>query len=334
MQIGDVNRIRLGEFPTPLQELQNLSEYLGGPRIFLKRDDLDGLGGGGNKLRKLEYALADAKNEGSTVVITTGAVQTNHGRLTLASANKLGLKTVLVLSGEKPEVFTGNILLDKLMGASKIHFVKNEEGGEDALEEKVEEVIEGLKRKGEKPYYIPVGCAPLHGALGYSNAVLEIVNQLNDRNESADYVVTANGSSSTQTGLVLGSWLYTAKELDIIGISVSHHDKERTDQIAEQANSAADHLGLETSFKSDEINVLKDYVGENYAVPTEAMKEAVELVARKEGIILDPVYTGKAMAGLIDLVEKKRFEKNDIVVFLHTGGIPGLFANKQIDFLQ
>jgi len=336
MQVGDVKRLSLGEFPTPLQELKNLSDYLEGPRIFIKRDDLDGLGAGGNKLRKLEYALADAKKVGATVIITTGAVQTNHGRLTLASANKLGLKTVLILTGQEPEKFTGNILLDRVMGVSRIHYVgaKNPEEKKQAVERKVGEVVEDLESEGEKPYYIPVGCDPLHGALGYSNAVLEIVNQLNEGSLAADYLVTANGTASTQSGLVLGNRLYTHDELKVIGISVLPRSVDPTHQVADQANRAAQYLDLSTSFSSEDVTVLTDYIGKDYAVPTKAMKEAVELVARKEGLILDPVYTGKAMTGLIDLVRKKKFGKDDIVVFIHTGGLPGLFASGQADFFQ
>ncbi|MFP4589293.1 MAG: D-cysteine desulfhydrase family protein, partial [Candidatus Acetothermia bacterium] len=304
MQVGDINHLNLGEFPTPLQKLQNLSDHLEGPQIYIKRDDLNGLGAGGNKLRKLEYALADARKKGATTIITTGAIQTNHGRLTLASANKLGLKTVLILTGQKPDEFTGNILLDRIMGAEEIHYLDPAavEDQDQALEQKVDAITQDLIEKGEEPYYVPIGCDPLHGTLGYSNAVLEIVNQLNERGTSADYIVAAAGTASTQSGLVLGSRLYAQDEIEVIGISVSYHVEKRTAEVAEQANETAEFLELDTAFHPEEMTVLDHYIGEDYAVPTPEMKEAVQLVARKEGLILDPVYTGKAMAELIDFI--------------------------------
>lgn len=336
MQVGEMQRISLGEFPTPLQELKNLSEHLEGPRIFLKRDDLDGLGAGGNKLRKLEFAMADALETNATVVVTTGAVQTNHGRLTLAAANRLNLETVLLLTGEEPDQLSGNVLLDKIMEPREIHYVEksNSKNTENTVERKVDAVIDRLKAEGEKPYYIPIGCSPLHGTLGYSTAVLEIVNQLNQENSAADYLITPTGTASTQAGLVFGSRLYSEDQLKVIGINVSYHDKKRPDDIAEYTNRTAKFLDLDLSFNSADISNFDNYVGEGYSIPTKEMKEAVKLVADKEGIILDPVYTGKAMAGLIDMVRKNKFNKGDIIVFIHTGGVPGLFAKKQADFFQ
>jgi len=330
MRIGNVPRCKLGEFPTPLQKMGNLSNYLGGPEIFIKRDDLNGLGVGGNKLRKLEFAMADAQKKGATVVITTGAVQTNHGRLTLAAANKLGLSTILVLVDKPPTKFSGNILLDRIMGVEKIYYVDEER----FVEEKVNEVIERLENIGEVPYFIPGGCGPLHGTLGYAPCVLEIVNQLFQTGTEANYVITACGTASTQAGLVLGSRLYTHDQLQVVGISVSHPKDESITRIASAVNQTAKFLELHDTFDAEKITVYDNYIGEGYAIPTKEMKEAVELVGRKEGIVLDPVYTGKAMAGLIDLIQQGKFDKGDVVVFLHTGGIPGLFAERQADFFQ
>ncbi|MBS3788999.1 pyridoxal-phosphate dependent enzyme, partial [Candidatus Bipolaricaulota bacterium] len=258
MQIGDVSRVSLGEFPTPIQKLDNLSNKLDGPEILIKRDDMNGLGTGGNKLRKLEFEMAKAKEEGATVLITTGAVQTNHGRLTLAAANKLNLKTVLVLTGEEPENFSGNILLDKIMGVEEIHFV---EDSQQAVDQRVNSIEERLTGEGENPYYIPVGCDPLYGTLGYATCVMELVNQLGMNHKAPDYIVTASGTTSTQSGLVLGSRLFTRDQLEVVGISVSYHERSRDKDVSDYANQAADFLGLEESFSSSNIIALDDYVG-------------------------------------------------------------------------
>lgn len=339
VQIGAIKRVSLGIFPTPLQELKCLSSFLNGPRIFIKRDDLDGLGLGGNKLRKLEYAMAEAREEGATAVITTGAVQSNHCRLVTAAANKLGLKTSLVLVGEEPRIATGNLLLDKILGAAEIHYVLkpdaygNIKEGSDPVDEKVQEIEERLISQGEEPYYIPNGCSPLHGALGYANCVRETVDQLHKLNLAPDYFVTACGSASTQGGLILGSKLYCGGMAQVIGISISRSRDQLITKIEEALNEASAFLGLGCK-TTQEVIVYDNYLGDGYGLPTQAMKEAVELVGRKEGIILDPVYTGKAMAGLIDLVQKGEFQKQEVVVFIHTGGIPGLFAADQIAAFQ
>jgi len=339
MQIGVVKRVSLGIFPTPLQELKCLSSFLDGPRIFIKRDDLDGLGLGGNKLRKLEYAMAEAREEGATAVITTGAVQSNHCRLATAAANKLGLKTHLVLVGEEPRIATGNLLLDKILGVAEIHYVIKPDAYEDANEgldpvnQKVQEIKERLISQGEKSYYIPNGCSPLHGALGYANCVREIVDQLYDYNLAPSCIVTACGSASTQGGLILGSKLYCGGMAQVIGISVSRSKNHLIKKVRTALDETYAFLRLDRSGTQDVI-VYDAYIGDGYGLPTQAMKEAVELVARKEGIILDPVYTGKAMAGLIDLVQKGEFQKQEVVVFVHTGGIPGLFVTDQIAAFQ
>jgi len=339
VQIGQVKRIKLGIFPTPLEELKTISSHLGGPRIFIKRDDLDGLGLGGNKLRKLEYAMAEALEQGATTVITTGAVQSNHCRLVVAAANKLGLKTHLVLVGEEPRIATGNLLLDKILGAAEIHYVVKPDPygtikeGSDPVDEKVQEIKKRLISQGEKAYYIPNGCRPLHGALGYANCVREIVDQLYDYNLAPGSIITACGSASTQGGLLLGSKLYCQGMTQVIGISISRSKDELIKKIKEALDDACSFLGLECK-TTQEVIVYDNYLGDGYGLPTQAMKEAVELVSRKEGIILDPVYTGKAMAGLIDLVHKGQFRKEEAVVFIHTGGVPGLFAEEQVVHFQ
>ncbi len=339
MQIGAVERVRLGIFPTPLVELKALSDHLGGPRIFMKRDDLDGLGMGGNKLRKLEYAMADAIEQGATTVITTGAVQSNHCRLTAAAANKLGMNCQLVLSGEEPKIATGNLLLDKILGVKGIHYVsrlsqkEKDASGHDPVEEKVAQIEEQLRSNGEVPYYIPNGCRSLHGALGYAGCVREVVEQLHDLNLAPDCFLSACGSVSTQTGLMLGSELYCQAQAKVIGISVSRDKDYITNKLKHSLAEAHDYLGL-NGLSSAEIIAYDEYIGDGYGIPTPEMKEALSLVARKEGIFLDPVYTGKAMAGLIDLIKRGELRKGESVIFIHTGGLPGMFAEAQVASLQ
>lgn len=336
MQLGGIPRLQLGEFPTPLQELKNLGRELGGPRIFVKRDDQTGLGLGGNKLRKLEYALAEAAAQGATVVITVGGPQSNHLRLTTAACNKLGLKTVLLVRGKLPEKPSGNLLIDHILGPSEIHYVGGDgfpsKGELDHVaDEKAEEIAERLRTEGEIPYFIPNGCRAIHGAMGYVGCVLEMVGQFQDLQLAPTALFTAIGTSSTHTGLILGAHMFSQDLLAIVGISVANASDVLSERIARQLAEAADLFELKTEIPHDAIVVLDQYIGDGYGIPTDAMKEAVLLTARSEGLLLDPVYTGKAMAGLIDRVRAGDYTKDDIVVLLHTGGTPALFANTQID---
>ena len=336
MQLGGIPRLSLGEFPTPLQELKNLGRILGGPRVFVKRDDLTGLGLGGNKLRKLEYALAEAAASGATVVITVGGPQSNHVRLTTAACNKLGLKTVLVIRGKLPVKPSGNLLIDHILGPSEIHYVGADgfpaKGELDRVaDEKANEIAERLRAEGEVPYFIPNGCRAIHGAMGYASCVLEMVSQFKDRQLAPTAVFTAIGTSSTHTGLVLGAHLFTQDQLKIVGISVANASGGLTERVARQLQEAVDDFKLASTVPQKAIAILDDYVGDGYGIPTEAMKEAVLLTARSEGVLLDPVYTGKAMAGLIDRVRAGDYTTDDVVVLLHTGGTPALFADTQID---
>ena len=334
MQIGEVKRVRLGIFPTPLTELRKLSEELGGPRIFVKRDDLNGLALGGNKLRKLEYAMAEAKELGTTAIITAGGVQSNHCRLTAAAANLLGMRTYIILAGEEPELATGNLLVDRLLGVEEIHYLAGDlYRKESILEEKVRELTERLSSQGEVPYYIPNGCQALHGALGYAGCVREVVGQLHELNLAPNWFVTACGTAGTQLGLMVGSLLYCAGEAKVIGISVSRPQDLLMERLETGLAKALDFLEVAGRVPEMEFSVLDEYIGEGYGIPTPAMREAVKLLARLEGLILDPVYTGKAMAGLIDLVRQGRFRPDEVVVFVHTGGIPGLFADRQMAYL-
>ena len=339
MQIGKLDRVPLGTFPTPIQELENLSEHLGGPRLFIKRDDLTGLGLGGNKLRKLEYAMAEALACGATTIITIGGPQSNHVRLTAAAANRLGLETILVLRGDEPPRATGNLLVDRILGPAEIHFVEadgypGKNGLDRIADEKAAQIAARLEAQGETPYIIPNGCKAIHGAFGYAGCVLETVTQLQAMHLAPNAIVAAVGTSSTLTGLILGSHLYAQGEIDVIGISVAGPADAVTARIARQLDEAIERLELDLEIPKSAIEILDDYVGTGYGIPTDAMVEAVLLTARSEGVVLDPVYTGKAMSGLIDLIRKGRFSEGDVVILLHTGGIPGLFADTQIETFQ
>lgn len=334
MQLGKIPRIRLGEYPTPLAELSKLARRLGGPRLFIKRDDLVGIALGGNKVRKLEYALAEAEALGATAIVTSGATQSNHVRLTIACANRLGLKTHVVLRGERPELPTGNLLLDHILGAAEIHWVdpKSFATREElvrATEAQAQALAEELRRRGENPYVIPNGCKPLHSALAYAGCVLEILEQMRALNLAPDVIVTACGTAGTQTGLILGSLLFAQGQIQVVGISVSAKAETLRERIRHNLEEALRFLGLNLAIPEEAIEVHDGYVGPGYALPTPGMKRAVELLARTEGILLDPVYTGKAMAGLLDLLGKGAFKSAENVVFLHTGGVPALFADTQ-----
>ncbi len=334
MQLSGIPRLRLGEFPTPLQELKNLGRTLGGPRIFVKRDDQTSLGLGGNKLRKLEYALAEAAGQGATAVITVGGPQSNHVRLTVAACNKLGMKSILIIRGRPAERPSGNLLIDRILGPSEIHFVGADgfpsKGDLDRIaDDRAEEIAARLRSEGEVPYFIPNGCRALHGALGYAECVLEMVGQFRDRQLAPTAVFTAIGTSSTFTGLVLGAHLYTQGQLRVVGISVANPADVVRERVLGHLEQVVETLGLPTHIREEAVVVHDRYVGDGYGVPTEAMKEAVLLTARTEGVLLDPVYTGKAMSGLIDRVRAGDYSNDDVVVLLHTGGIPGLFADEQ-----
>lgn len=332
MKLETMLRVRIGKLPTPLEEMKNLSKKLGGSRLFIKRDDCTGLAFGGNKVRKLEFILADAINQGADVIITSGGVQTNHGRLTVAAATKLGLKSALILTGDEPEFYRGNLALDYLMGAD-LYFVKadpNLKGEEKAKnirvrgELKVLEVKEKYEKQGLKCYIVPRGGRMPQGTAGYINAALEIYQQMIERNLKVDYIVTATGSTSTTGSLILGNKVFNTG-IKVRGISVSRNAEECRDRILEELKKDITFFGYDVKINQDEIVIFDDYIGPGYSIPSEDGIEAIKLLARTEALIIDQNYTGKAVAGLIDLVKKNYFKKDDVVVYLHTGGTPALF---------
>ncbi len=313
-------KIGFAGFPTPLQKMPRLSKVLGGPNLFVKRDDMTDLAFGGNKARKLEFLFADAKNKGADVVISTGAVQSNCACMVAAAARRLGMKPVLVLVGKEPDVYDGNLLLDKLLSA-EIHFI-------DCYGSHVKDFMKTLantfREKGHNPYIIPLGASTPSTVPGYALAMEELVNQFNQIGETIDYVVCACGTGGTQAGLIFGAKLLdvTAK---IIGASVfaSKDDASRT--VAQLVNGSAELFDVDLSIVPEDVVVFDDYIKDGYGVLNNEVTDALKFVAETEGIFLDPVYTCKAMVMLIDLIKKGYFTEDDNVVFFHTGGLPALF---------
>ncbi|HWX49092.1 MAG TPA: D-cysteine desulfhydrase [Roseomonas sp.] len=325
MNLARFPRIRLGHLPTPLEPMENLSRHLGGPRLWIKRDDATGLSTGGNKTRKLEFLMAEALAQQADTVITQGATQSNHARQTAAAAAKLGLACHILLedrTGDHSPAYaqSGNVLLDKLHGAS----ISRRPGGAD-MQAEMEALAEELRAKGKRPYVIPGGGSNPVGALGYVNAALELVNQAAEMGLRIDHVVHATGSAGTQAGLVTGLVALNSG-IPVLGIGVRAPREKQEANVLALAQRTAEHLGVPGIVKAEHVVANCDYVGQGYGIPTEGMVEAVKLLAEKEGILLDPVYSGKGMAGLIDLIGKGRFGKDENVVFLHTGGAVGLFG--------
>jgi len=319
-------RVRLAELPTSLHEAPLLSKALGGPRIFFKRDDLTGLAGGGNKTRMLEFRLVNALNEGADTVIAGYGIESNHARQTAAACNKLGLDCYLVLTGRKSEAShpQGNFLLDQILGA-KIKIV----GSTSEQKEAMESLLKNLSSKGRKPYITGVDDYDL-SALAYVNCMLEMCSQLEEMGIEPDYFFVSS-EGSTQAGLLIAA-KYLEIKAKIIGISpMKKIDKSwRCSNIVEEISRITKKLigklGIDLSIDNSEIINSTDYVGDGYGKVTEKGLDAMRLVARKEGIILDPVYTAKAMAGLIDKIKNKKIDEKANVVFIHTGGFPLVFA--------
>ena len=308
-------RIQLAHLPTPIEALPHLSKMLGGPQLFIKRDDLTGLGFGGNKTRKLEYLAADALVKGCQTLISTGAVQSNHCRQVAAAAARLGLGCILVLAGEKPGQPQGNLYLDLLSGAEVIFVPK------DQRDQALAEVTKHAEAQNRKPYLIPYGGSNAIGAMGYRQAM----HELHEQGLNPDWIVFATSSGGTQAGMLLGA-RETGSCAKILGISVDKPAQELSETIAGIANAGAELLQLETRFFTEEILVNDAYCSAGYGVLTAAEKEAILLFARQEAILLDPVYTGRAAAGLLDLIRHGYFKADEKVLFWHTGGTPALFA--------
>jgi L-cysteate sulfo-lyase len=316
-------RIELARLPTPLEPLERLTARLGGPRLYAKRDDETGLALGGNKLRKLEFLLGDALDLGADAIITCGAMQSNHARQTAAACAKLGLYCELVLRGRptmtNAYVRSGNVLLDRLFGA-RLHFIEPDDSREDAMAGRAE----ALAGDGRKPYVIPMGGSNIVGCFGYAACAEELIHQCGERGFEPDYIVCATSSGGTHAGLVAGLHVIGSRAR-VVGIAVDGDSESHEENVYGLACEAARALGAK-GLRRDRVSVLDDYAGPGYAEPTDGMRNAVKLAARLEGLVLDPVYTGKAMAGLVGLIDSGYFRADQHVVFLHTGGAPGLFG--------
>ena len=322
------HRVPLGHFPTPLEKLPRLSAYLD-CQIWVKRDDCTGLAGGGNKTRKLEYLLADARQHGADTIITVGGLQSNHARQTAAAAAKLGLACELILEDvvgvpQQDYYHNGNLLLDQLCGAV-IHRVQEQQNIDLVLTE----VVADIKNQGKTPYVIPLGGSNALGSLGYVECAKEIITQSDAQKVSFDHIVLATGSGGTQAGLLAGL-IAKQQEIAVLGICVSRSGLAQQTLVESLLKQTLSMLNIDHSHAADIVKANGAYYGEGYGISTDSMINAVRLAAQLEGLLLDPVYTGKAMAGLIDLCQQGVFKPEQNILFLHTGGSQGLFAYREV----
>lgn len=311
-------RVALAHLPTRLEKLDRLSKHLGGPEIWLKRDDQTGLATGGNHTRKLEFLVADALAQGCDHLITVGGAQSNHCRQTAGAAAKFGLGCSVVLGGIVPAGYTGNLLLTKLLGAH-IYWSEDRPRGEVLLE-----VADEVRSMGRKPYIIPFGGSNVMGATGYVLAMEELTEQMAER-RNFDFIVVASNSGGTQAGLVLGAQTFDFRG-KILGITVDQSADALKMQVSALATATATHLGLSALSVASQVQVNDDYLGDGYGVVGELEREAIQLLASLEGVLLDPVCTGRAMGGLIDLIRWGAFTRGQTVLFWHTGGASALPA--------
>ena len=329
MQLSKYPRVKLIHSPTPLEYLENLTQHLDGPDIYIKRDDCTGLAFGGNKSRKLEFLIGDALKNKADVIITAGAVQSNHCRQTAAAATKFGMECIIVAKPSWSKEYNGNLFLDELLGAKLVLLEEDNEaldqGGKLSMEETIENLMADLKTKGKNPYYIPVGGSNSIGSLGYISMTMELIAQANEMGIEIGSMVAASGSGGTQTGMILGADVEKSG-IQTVGMAISSDATIVIPKLKELCNQTSDYYELGLSYEEKDIIFNDNYIGEGYGIPSEEMIEAVKLLARKEGIILDPVYSGKAFAGMVDLIKKGYFDKSKAVVFIHTGGTPALFV--------
>ncbi len=315
----ELPRVQIAHLPTPVEPLPRLSEHLGGPELWIKRDDQTGLALGGNKTRKLEFLVADARQKDARTLITAGAAQSNHCRQTAAAAAKFGFDCILVLAGEPPERSSGNLFLDQVLGA-EIVWMRGEPR-EAVLRETFEEAMMG----GRQPYLIPYGGSNPIGAVAYALAVQELGYQ----NIRPDWVVFPSSSGGTQAGMVLGAQI-AGLDSKILGISIDERANDLKQRVSGLASDAAALLGVNYKFHPDNVLVNDDYLGGGYGVISQLEREAISLFARHEGILLDPVYTGRAAGGMVALIRSSFFPPGSSLLFWHTGGAPALFADKYL----
>ncbi|HLS41694.1 MAG TPA: D-cysteine desulfhydrase [Paenalcaligenes sp.] len=331
MHLARYPRIRLGHFPTPLEFLPNLTRHLDGPNIYIKRDDCTGLATGGNKTRKLEFLVADALAQKADVLITQGAVQSNHARQTVAAAAVVGIDCKILLEERVPNApeeyaESGNVMLDRLLGGEITARLPAGSNMAQAMEELAAE----LRAQGRKPYVIPGGGSNPVGALGYVACAQELLQQSLEMGLRIDHVVHATGSAGTQAGLVVGFGASNS-QVPVYGVGVRAPKEQQEENVWKLAQQTLDYMGISQSALSrSDVVANSDYVGDGYGLPTDAMIEAIKLAAQTDAILLDPVYSGKGMAGLIDLIRSGHFKKGENVVFIHTGGAVGLYAYRHL----
>jgi D-cysteine desulfhydrase family pyridoxal phosphate-dependent enzyme len=313
-----ISRLHFAHLPTPIETLPRLSEALRGPRLLIKRDDQTGLAFGGNKTRKLEFLVAEARDQGAQTLISGGALQSNHCRQTAATAARFGFKCILVLTGEKPPLPSANLLLDELFGAEIVYVAERRH--RDRI---LQETFDQAAKEGMKPYLVPYGGSSPTGALGYAFAMKEFM----DQNGNADWIVFATSSGGTQAGLLLGQRVFGYKG-QLLGISIDESEEWLKNHVSELASATSLKLGKHIKFTPDEVLANANYCSAGYGVLTEQEREALRMFANLEGLLLDPVYTGRAAAGMIDLIRKGFFKPDETVLFLHTGGQPALFADQ------
>lgn len=325
MLLSRFPRVSLAHLPTPLEFLPRLSEHLGGPDIYVKRDDCTGLATGGNKTRKLEFSMAEALMQRADTIITVGAVQSNHVRQTAAAACKLGLKCEVLLEHRVTDpseqyVNSGNVLLDRIFGANLREFP----AGTD-FDVVMNDVADEIVINGGRPYIIPGGASNCVGALGYVNCAFEMLEQFDEQDLAVDHIVTATGSAGTHAGLIVGLKAMQS-DIALLGIGVNAAKNIQEDRVYKLACDTAIFIDKRGIIARDDIIANCDYIGAGYGVPTDSMNEAVMMLARLEGLLFDPVYSGKALAGMIDLIRDGHFDGAKKIVFLHTGGSAALFA--------
>lgn len=326
MHFSRFPRVAIAHLPTPLEPMDRLSDALGGPRLWIKRDDCTGLSTGGNKTRKLEFLMAEAAEQGADMVITQGATQSNHARQTAAFAARMGMSCHILLedrtgSNDPNYNENGNVFLDFLHGAT----AEKRPGSGLDMNAEMETVADRFRAEGRNVYTIPGGGSNATGALGYANAAMELVTQANAMGLQIDRIIHATGSAGTQAGLITGLKAINAN-IPLLGIGVRAPRAKQEENVFNLAVKTADKLGCPGVVQREDVVANTDYVGEGYGIPTPECLEAIEMFARYEGLLLDPVYSGKGAAGLIDMIRKGQFDPSENIVFLHTGGGVGLFG--------
>jgi L-cysteate sulfo-lyase len=325
MLLSGFPRVALAHLPTRLEFLPRLTEQLGGPEIWVKRDDCTGLATGGNKTRKLEFSMGEALEQGADTIITVGAVQSNHVRQTAAAAARLGMRCEVLLEHRvaKPSdlyLNSGNVLLDRILGAKLREYPK----GTD-FDAEMDDIAGEVRASGGTPYIIPGGASNPVGALGYVGCAEELLQQCEEQDVAFDHVVLASGSAGTHAGMAVGLRA-SGSDVPILGVGVSIPRDEQEEKVFRLARETADYIDRPGCVAREDIVADCNYIGPGYGEPTAGMNEAVLMLARMEGLLFDPVYSGKALAGMIDYIREGRFTAKQKIVFLHTGGIAGLFA--------